>query len=108
MCREQRLRQAGSNTALIFTQVPALAAQDRSTTHIISGKSHAETLGLEAELQWLDPHFAISKSRRIIVSPYFDYRQLPDQRIARLAELIRPWRVPAKGGSDDTRAPPSA
>jgi hypothetical protein len=106
-CREQHLLQAGSNTALIFTPLPA-AALNGSTTHIISGKSHAEALGLKAELQWLNPHFAISTSRRIIVSPYFDYRQLPDRQIAGLAELIRPWLTPAAGESDDKPAPPSA
>jgi hypothetical protein len=36
----------------------------------------------------LDNDFAINRSLKIIVCPYFDYRQLSNIKIERLAELI--------------------
>ena len=82
--RDQCLLQAGSGTALLFTP-PVL---DGKRVHIVAGKTWAARLSLPA-LNWLDKHFAINIDRKVIVSPYLDYRQLSNERIARLAQLVR-------------------
>ena len=72
--------------ALLFTP-PRLQA-DASTIHLVMGKGYASVLALPA-LEWLDGHFAWHQQSRLIVCPYFDYRQLSNARIVRLAELIQ-------------------
>jgi hypothetical protein len=56
--------------------------------HIVMGKSFSERILKGTTLEWLDSDFAINRQRRIIVCPYFDYRQLSNVKIERLAELI--------------------
>ncbi|MDO3381102.1 DUF6942 family protein [Gilvimarinus algae] len=81
--RDKHLLQAGSGCALLFTPP---AGGER--LHIVAGKTYAAALGLN-QLEWLDAHFAIDVAHRQIVTPYLDYRQLSNERIERLAELIR-------------------
>jgi len=88
--RDQYLLQAGSNTALIFSK-PELQAYIK-TVHIIAGRTHAKTLleaGLPAQLTWLNNEFAVDKHHRLLVCPYFDYRQLNNEKLAYLAQLIK-------------------
>ncbi|MGL4475275.1 MAG: DUF6942 family protein [Shewanella sp.] len=101
--RDQALLQACSDTALLFsapldvTSLPlgaSLTEPELSTNpvHIIMGRTYAKQLiarGLiTAELDWLDNEFAIDRAQRLLVCPYFDYRQLTNVKLARLAELI--------------------
>jgi len=81
--REQHLLQAASNTALLFSapEFQPLA----KTVHIIAGRTHAKALldaGLPAQLSWLNHEFAIDQHHRVIVCPYFDYRQLNNEKLA--------------------------
>ena len=55
---------------------------------IIAGKTYAAQLPL-LPLTWLDNYFAINKEARLIVAPYPDYRQLSNERIARLITLMQ-------------------
>ncbi len=88
--RDHYLLQSKTNTALLFT-APHLDANS-NVIHIICGKSHAKYLlttgALSAQLLWLDHDFAIDKVNNVIVCPYFDYRQLSNIKIERLAILI--------------------
>ena len=87
--RDQHLLQAGSSTALLFS-APQLEPPS-STLHIIAGRTHAKALlagGLGAQLDWLDHEFAIDNKQRLLVCPYFDYRQLSNEKIERLCGLI--------------------
>lgn len=87
--RDQQLLQTGSNTALLFS-LPQLAA-NRYAIHIIAGRTHAKTLldaGLAVQLHWLNNEFALDVKQRLLVCPYFDYRQLNNEKIQRLATLI--------------------
>ncbi len=84
--RDLELFQSHSEEALLFS-VPQFA-KDKPTIHIIAGKTYAAHLNLPA-LVWLDSYFAINKELRLIVAPYPDYRQLSNERIARLIELMR-------------------
>ena len=88
--RDQFLLQTGSNTALLFS-APELQPELR-TVHIIAGRTHAKTLldaGLAAQLTWLNNEFAVDKFNRLLVCPYFDYRQLNNEKLAYLAQLIK-------------------
>lgn len=87
--RDQQLLQAGSGTALLFSP-PQLNANNK-TIHIIAGRTHAKALveqGLACQLNWLNHEFAIDEYQRLLVCPYFDYRQLNNEKIAYLAALL--------------------
>lgn len=88
--RDAQLLQKNSFTALLFS-APELSSA-KQTIHIICGKTHAnyliESQQLAAGLNWLDHEFAIDKLNRLIVCPYFDYRQLSNIKIERLSKLI--------------------
>jgi hypothetical protein len=88
--REQHLLQAGSNTALLFSAPDLTPAAN--AVHIIAGRTHAKALldaGLPAQFSWLDHEFAVDNHLRVLVCPYFDYRQLNNEKLTRLAGLIK-------------------
>lgn len=82
--RDLELFQSHSPEALLFS-APQL---DNNSIHIIAGKTYTAHLDLPT-LTWIDPYFALNKESRLIVAPYPDYRQLSNERIARLIELMR-------------------
>ncbi len=88
--RENFLLQKSSHTALLFS--PPQLSINKTTLHIICGKTYANQLivskKLSANLTWLDNEFAIDKKNNLIVCPYFDYRQLSNSKIERLACLL--------------------
>ncbi len=94
--RDNYLLQDNSKTALLFSE-PLTPSQPitpiRNQVHIICGKTHAKALidsgKLKSNLVWLDDEFAIDKQNKLIVCPYFDYRQLSNIKIERLAGLLR-------------------
>jgi hypothetical protein len=94
--RDRYLLQTGSKTSLLFS-APQLKTinsnSNHKAVHIIMGKTHAKSLlstgALNIELIWLDNEFAINRAQRVIVCPYFDYRQLSNVKIEKLAELIK-------------------
>lgn len=96
--RDQHLLQADSRAALLFSSPdfsPNRSSLKNSSlkncVHVVAGKTYASALGLDAELQWLDAHFAVIPEKRLIVCPYFDYRQLSNERITRLIAYIREY-----------------
>lgn len=93
--REHTLLQSTSQTALLFT--PPQILQNKNVIHIVCGKTHAKNLIAKGELTvqliWLDDDFAIDKNNRIIVCPYFDYRQLSNIKIERLSTLLNELKI---------------
>jgi len=89
--RDNYLLQPNSKTALVFS--PPQLFQHKESLHIICGKTYAKHLlatnQLTANLFWLDDEFAIDKKQKLIVCPYFDYRQLSNIKIEKLACLLR-------------------
>lgn len=83
--RDLELFQPHSSEALLFSEPDFSVAQ---VTHIVLGKTYAATLELPS-LTWLDTYFAANKEKRLIVSPYPDYRQLSNERIGRLITLVQ-------------------
>ena len=57
--------------------------------NIVMGKTFAGTLGLTDSVEWLTADFAVCLRRSLIVTPYFDYRQLTNEKIGFLNHLIR-------------------
>ncbi len=89
--RDSFLLQNHSKTALLFN--PPILDHDKDIIHIIIGRTYAKSLldqgKLDVELTWLDNEFAISTKDKLIVCPYFDYRQLSNVKIERLALMIK-------------------
>ena len=93
--RENYLLAKGSRQALLFDdQVePAKSGGIR----LICGKAHAATLladkvtgsAAENSMRWVDADFAVDPLRRLIVTPYFDYRQLSNAKLETLVSIIR-------------------
>ena len=86
--RDQQLLQVNSGTSLIFSSPDFTMSTSHSTIHIIAGRTYAHSLDLPDGFNWLDEEFAINHTYRIIICPYFDYRQLSNVKIVRLIGLI--------------------
>ena len=85
--RDNLLLQRASDTALMFSP-PRFESENDSGLHIIMGRTYAKSLYLPTTLEWLDKEFAVDWDKRLIVCPYFDYRQLSNIKIIRLVELM--------------------
>ena len=84
--RDNYLLGPAAEHALLFSP-PRLG--DEQKIHIITGKTYAAQLGLDVGLQQVDSDFARDRSHRLIVAPYFDYRQLSNAKLSRLVNLIQ-------------------
>lgn len=93
--RDKFLLQTNSYTALVFS--PPIPENNSKALHIISGKTHAKHLLAEGKLTanftWLDDEFAIDRTNNLIVCPYFDYRQLSNIKIEKLARLLKELKI---------------
>ena len=83
--------QPGSQVALCYG-VPCQGAPGSEapvSQIILMGKQFAEECGFFKTngAKWLDSRFAINDAG-VIVCPYFDYRQLSDERIRYLVSLL--------------------
>jgi hypothetical protein len=113
--RDQQLLQQNSNTALFFSPpvVNALSTVQElspidpskkmaSKEHsgkkikIIMGRTYAKNLGLSEHCYWLSEDFAINTQARLLICPYFDYRQLSNVKITQLIGLIKSLDSPNK------------
>ena len=84
--RESALLTAEGATVLWFS--PPVSFNPDSL-NIVMGKTYAGQLGLTDTLDWIADDFAICLRRNLIVTPYFDYRQLTNEKIGFLNYLIR-------------------
>lgn len=89
--RDSFLLQPHSKTALLFS--PPLISTTKESIHIICGKTYAKQLLTTSELVanfvWLDDEFAIDEAQNLVICPYFDYRQLSNIKIEKLAYLLK-------------------
>lgn len=86
LLRDTQLLSENQNFALLFS-TPDFSKS--ATIHIISGRTYAAKLNFPFEITWLSPHFAINQKHKLIVAPYFDYRQLSNERLDTLVKLIK-------------------
>jgi len=91
--RDHYLLQANNGTALLFTP-PILngsSSNRNKRLHVIMGRTYAKKLvndGLNVQLTWLNEAFAVDLEQRVIVCPYFDYRQLSNHKIQILSAIL--------------------
>lgn len=86
--RDHALLRHGCGHALIFSALNNLPPAG-DTISIISGKSHAQTLGVFDSAVAVGDDFYIEPSRKIIITPYFDYRQLSNRKLDMLISIIK-------------------
>jgi hypothetical protein len=101
--RDHCLLRFGSHTALLFNQfsnhalahvaqygLPAKPSTEATfkPINLIMGRTYAKSLAIAKRLIWIDQDFAFNREQQVIVCPYFDYRQLSNQKIIRLTELM--------------------
>ena len=89
--REKFLLTEGSQQVLLFNG--SIVTVPVGCVSIICGKTHAMTLLDKKELQWIDGDFAVVPSRRIVVTPYFDYRQLSNVKLDRLVRIVGSYGI---------------
>lgn len=86
--RDNLLLQKQSETSLVFSK----PLKQPKGVQIVMGKAYAELLwkngDLSGPLNWLSSSFACCREMNLLVCPYFDYRQLNNEKITQLAELI--------------------
>ena len=91
--RDEQLLQKGSSLRLVFTSPELQDAKKSNTIQIIMGKQYAIDLGFHEDqhegMVRLDSDFVIWPDKKIIICPYFDYRQLSNIKIDRLVELVQ-------------------
>lgn len=87
--RDHQLLQSQSGCRLLFG-APLLGSGD--DIHIIMGKGYAQQLGFDYEPPYLVNHehqdFALYREQRVILCPYFDYRQLSNIKISALVDIM--------------------
>ncbi|ARU58228.1 hypothetical protein OLMES_4212 [Oleiphilus messinensis] len=64
-------------------------AESNQAVRLITGRTWAESLGLGISFEQLTPEFWVNDDHRVIVCPYFDYRQLSDIKIMYLVKLLK-------------------
>jgi len=64
-------------------------SNDKNIITLVMGKTYAKKLGIDQHCYWLSEHFAINTAKKIIICPYFDYRQLSNIKITQLAQLMK-------------------
>lgn len=89
--RDGSLLQSGSDTELHLDNsatARALNNLEDGCVRIVMGKAYGESLLAWTDLKSLDADFAVSKKGKVIVCPYFDYRQLSNLKITRLVTIV--------------------
>jgi len=85
--RDNELLRSSSNTALMFNP-PIVDDIAHAHLSIIMGRTYAKSLILPTSLVWETDAFAIDIEHKLIVCPYFDYRQLSNIKISYLVRLM--------------------
>lgn len=91
--RDKALLQENSDTLLCFSNHSLeddIKANVRAVGAIklVMGRTYAKSLHLPT-LHWFNSEFAIDPENKIIICPYFDYRQLSNQKIIYLVDTIK-------------------
>lgn len=65
-----------------------------ATVTLLSGRAYGQLWTQEQGivLEWLNSDFAINRQYKLLVTPYFDYRQLSNVKITELVALIQSLR----------------
>lgn len=85
--RDATLLQSKGEQCLLFNS-PEFDQLADNKIHIIMGKTYASKLALTEHCYWLNEFFAYNQEKKLIICPYFDYRQLSNVKISQLVKLI--------------------
>jgi len=85
--RDSFLLTKSSRQVLLFDD--HIVTEHVNCINIICGKTYAMKLIDARNLVWFDKDFAIDSSTSMIVTPYFDYRQLSNLKLEKLVNIIR-------------------
>lgn len=92
--RDNALLQAHGQEALLFS--PPNLADKRYEYHVIAGRTYAKKILRDHiftnSLTWVDDEFALDPVHKLVVCPYFDYRQLSNIKIAKLCGFLHELR----------------
>ena len=83
--RDEYLLQKQSRFALLFS-APDIKSKG---IKIVTGHTYAKSLNLDVAFEKVGSDFLVSKQYKLIVCPYFDYRQLSNIKIQQLAVIIK-------------------
>ncbi|WP_020407915.1 DUF6942 family protein [Hahella ganghwensis] len=90
--RDHFLLQAGSRQALLFSEPVSSASEiTNQACRVVMGKQYAQSLGVANwfdDWNMIDEAFSISRRGRMILCPYFDYRQLSNDKLDHLVRLV--------------------
>jgi len=88
--RDDFLLTKQSKQALLFSP-PDLDtfSVDEKGVYIITGRTYAQSLSLGDGLMAINADFQVDANKRLVVAPYFDYRQLNNEKLAGLSVLIQ-------------------
>ncbi len=87
--RDTQLLRADSDECLLFSPTSFDEALKHHRVVIVTGKIFAQTMPFYGEMNWLSSTFAQHPSKPILIAPYFDYRQLSNQKLDFLVQLLR-------------------
>jgi hypothetical protein len=88
--RDNQLLTKESDQLLLFSKPELNSISDTSSViKLICGKTYFNQLARDFKVEWIDDNFAINSDKKLIVCPYFDYRQLSNQKIIQLATLLK-------------------
>ncbi len=85
--RDCFLLQATCQEALLFSS--PLVSSNR--VHIVAGKTYGFTLPWAAQAVAISEDIWVYAAGRCVICPYLDYRQLNNQKISRVAAIVKPW-----------------
>jgi len=90
--RDAVLLQTNSDTALWFSRDFYFdqGTANEKRAHVVMGRQYAASLNLPTMVP-LDADFSVNKEQRVIVTPYFDYRQLSNKKLEVLVEVLSGW-----------------
>ncbi|OKY26942.1 hypothetical protein BI291_10985 [Thalassotalea sp. PP2-459] len=90
--RDKQLLQVGSSLCLWLSCSAEQLKRNINKSdaiHIVMGKGYAKKLSLTERCFWLSEDFAIKSEQQLIICPYFDYRQLTNEKITYLCQLLK-------------------
>lgn len=93
--RDEYLLQEHSKECLLFSKISfndidiKADNNDKNIITLIMGKTYAKKLSIDEHCYWLSENFAINTDKKLIICPYFDYRQLSNIKITQLVQLMK-------------------
>jgi hypothetical protein len=86
--RDNQLLTETSEQLLLFSPPELGLNNKQKVVSLICGKTYFNQLSIDHRVEWIDDSFALNYDHNLIVCPYFDYRQLSNQKITQLVHLI--------------------